>query len=328
MSGMGDGDVGTAQDAVRIRRLEKQREAERHKIQELKTKSASAKGQLGLLQFGSSASEILETAFKKETVGLVTREQYVEKKKPIHAYHNAIDRVTQNQNPRSARLRLFLFPEGEDSRTSSITSLLNGSAKRENWFLDALNGGVSGLKRGRSEAFSMVSKVPDYLFGLDNSDDTHQRDPRPKDRPVLQDNVSVSDSGSPAPVVSSPYCFTSSAPCVPSLLNLPSAKTKLSNSVADSDSKENQMEPETEPQPNLNLNLYPSNPVVHYPQESAYSVRFNRELCRLICSRHLTPTFNNHTMQCGSRRFETTHVSCRAKFRPGSRTPDDAHDRC
>ncbi|XP_057970044.1 protein XAP5 CIRCADIAN TIMEKEEPER isoform X2 [Malania oleifera] len=80
MSGMGDGYVGTAQDAVRIRRLEKQREAERKKIQELKHKSASEKGQPGLLQFGSSTSEILETAFKKETVGLVTREQYVEKR--------------------------------------------------------------------------------------------------------------------------------------------------------------------------------------------------------------------------------------------------------
>ncbi|XP_043694837.1 protein XAP5 CIRCADIAN TIMEKEEPER isoform X5 [Telopea speciosissima] len=80
MSGMGDGYVGTAQDAVRIRRLEKQREVERRKIQELKNKSASAGGQTGLLQFGSGTSEILETAFKKETVGLVTREQYVEKR--------------------------------------------------------------------------------------------------------------------------------------------------------------------------------------------------------------------------------------------------------
>ena len=58
MSGMGDGYVGTAQDAVRIRRLEKQREAERRKIHELKTKSASTKGQPGLLQFGSSTSEV------------------------------------------------------------------------------------------------------------------------------------------------------------------------------------------------------------------------------------------------------------------------------
>ncbi|KAF8759421.1 hypothetical protein HU200_010468 [Digitaria exilis] len=79
MSGFGDGYVGTAQDAVKIRRLEKQREAERRKIEELKNKSAD--GQPGLLQFGSSTSEILETAFKKETVGLVTREQYVEKQR-------------------------------------------------------------------------------------------------------------------------------------------------------------------------------------------------------------------------------------------------------
>ncbi|MQM08124.1 hypothetical protein Taro_040975 [Colocasia esculenta] len=80
MAGMGDGYVGTAQDAVRIRRLEKQREVERRKIQELKNKTASAGGQTGLLQFGSGTSEILETAFKKETVGLVTREEYVEKR--------------------------------------------------------------------------------------------------------------------------------------------------------------------------------------------------------------------------------------------------------
>nr|AFK39132.1 unknown [Lotus japonicus] len=82
---MGDGYVGTAQDGVRIRRLEKQREAERRKIQELKTKSASSNGQPGLLQFGSSTSEILETAFKKETVGLVTREEYVEKRVNIQS---------------------------------------------------------------------------------------------------------------------------------------------------------------------------------------------------------------------------------------------------
>jgi protein FAM50 len=77
---MGDGYVGTAQDAVRIRRLQKQREAERKKIQELKSKSASGNDQSGLLQFGTSSCEILDTAFKKETVGLVTREEYVEKR--------------------------------------------------------------------------------------------------------------------------------------------------------------------------------------------------------------------------------------------------------
>lgn len=75
---MGDGYVGTAQDAARIRRLEKQREAERKRIEDLKKKSAEGQG--GLLQFGSGTSELLESAFKKETVGLVTREQFVEKR--------------------------------------------------------------------------------------------------------------------------------------------------------------------------------------------------------------------------------------------------------
>eukprot|EP00252_Welwitschia_mirabilis_P023981 TRINITY_DN693_c0_g1_i1.p1 TRINITY_DN693_c0_g1~~TRINITY_DN693_c0_g1_i1.p1 ORF type:complete len:292 (-),score=66.58 TRINITY_DN693_c0_g1_i1:696-1571(-) len=83
MAGMGDGYVGTAQDAARIRRLEKQREVERRRIQELKNKSSG--GQTGLLQFGSSTSEILENAFRKETVGLVTREQYVEKRVNIRS---------------------------------------------------------------------------------------------------------------------------------------------------------------------------------------------------------------------------------------------------
>jgi protein FAM50 len=60
MSGMGDGYVGTAQDAVRIRRLQKQREAERKKIQELKSKSASGNDQSGLLQFGTSSCEVID----------------------------------------------------------------------------------------------------------------------------------------------------------------------------------------------------------------------------------------------------------------------------
>ncbi|RCV42414.1 hypothetical protein SETIT_9G214700v2 [Setaria italica] len=56
MSGFGDGYVGMAQDAVKIRQLEKQREAERRKIEKLKNKSSD--GQPGLLQFGSSTSEL------------------------------------------------------------------------------------------------------------------------------------------------------------------------------------------------------------------------------------------------------------------------------
>ncbi|WJX46298.1 hypothetical protein P8452_33116 [Trifolium repens] len=179
------------------------------------------------------------------------------------------DRVSLNENPRAARLRLFLFPEGEDSRSNSISSLLNGSTKRENWFMDALNGGVSGLERGRSEASSMVSEVPDYLFGLDNNSEEIQqqnRELRPKERNVLQqlDNVSNSDPGSPAPVVSSPFCSTSSA----SIPNLPRVKTKPENPVYEPDFKTSQIETETLLQPQLKLGNYQINPGVHYPPHS------------------------------------------------------------
>ena len=56
MSGMGDGYVGTAADAAKIRRLEKQREADKQQIEELKKKSAQ--GLQGLLQFGAATSEV------------------------------------------------------------------------------------------------------------------------------------------------------------------------------------------------------------------------------------------------------------------------------
>ncbi|XP_050368256.1 uncharacterized protein LOC126786466 [Argentina anserina] len=190
------------------------------------------------------------------------------------------DRVTQNQNPKAARLRLFLFPKGDDStsRTSSISSLLDGSAKREHWFLDALNSGASNnsllLERGRSEVSSILSEVPDYLFGLDNSDDNiHNRggEFRPKTRHgVLQDNVSASDPGSPAPVISSPFCSTSSVPSIP---NLPPVKTKPEPKP---ETKENQAEVFAETAAELPVSQAtgfsgnPGNPGLQYIQDPNY----------------------------------------------------------
>ncbi|XVE87913.1 hypothetical protein DITRI_Ditri19aG0026600 [Diplodiscus trichospermus] len=155
------------------------------------------------------------------------------------------DRLAQNQNPRLARLRLFLFSQGDDSRASSISSLLDGSVNREHWFFDALNSGAnaSGLERGRSEASSIVSEVPDYLFGLENSDEAQPRDPKLKTRQLLHENVSVSDPGSPAPVVSSsPFCSTSSASIVPSMPDLPPVKTKPDSPEPVLESKQSQAE--------------------------------------------------------------------------------------
>ncbi|KAB1227761.1 hypothetical protein CJ030_MR1G028908 [Morella rubra] len=185
------------------------------------------------------------------------------------------DRLAHNQNPRSARLRLFLFPKGDDSRTSSISSILDGSASRDQWFLDAINGGGaapgSGIERGRSEASSIVSELPDYLFGLDNAEETQPRDPKIKSRYMLGDNVSNSDPGSPAPVVPSPFCSSSSAPCVPPIPNLPPVKTKSYNPEA----KENQTDgfAETGEPPLSHSTGFPGNPMLHYIPDSSYSLQ-------------------------------------------------------
>ncbi|OMO65025.1 Phox/Bem1p [Corchorus olitorius] len=185
------------------------------------------------------------------------------------------DRLAQNQNPRLARLRLFLFAKGDDSRASSINSLLDGSVNREHWFFDALNGGTNapGLERNRSEASSIVSEVPDYLFGLDNSDEAQPRDPKLRTRHhLLHENVSVSDPGSPAPVVSSsPFCSTSSAPIVPSMPDLPPVKTKPDNPEPVSESKQSQTESFME-QPVSQPTAYSGSPMWHYVQDSHYSV--------------------------------------------------------
>lgn len=180
------------------------------------------------------------------------------------------DRVAQSQNPRSARLRLFLFSKGDDSRNSSISSLLNGSANRENWFFDALNGGGSasgpGLERVRSEVSSIISEVPDYLFGLDNSDEN----PKAKTRTLLSENVSMSDPGSPAPVVSSPFCSTSSAPIVPSMPDLPPVKTKPDSPEPVMDYKQSPVGEFME-QPVSQPTGYTGSPMWHYVPESHYS---------------------------------------------------------
>ncbi|XP_047945138.1 uncharacterized protein LOC125191769 [Salvia hispanica] len=181
------------------------------------------------------------------------------------------DRLSQSQ--KSARLRLFLFPIDDnlnDSRASSINSLLDGSAKRESWFVDVLNGGPTAgsvLERGRSEVSSIVSEVPDYLFGLDNSDDAlKEGSTKLRNKNLPNDNVSMSDPGSPAPVVSSPFCSTSSSLAPPNLQmipDLPPVKTRPVNPVQAAEHiKESEMlHDKMASQPTG----YSGGPVWHYP---------------------------------------------------------------
>ncbi|KAL9674509.1 hypothetical protein QQ045_030781 [Rhodiola kirilowii] len=187
---------------------------------------------------------------------------------------NMMDEYERMISSKTARLRLFLFDD-DVSRTSSISSLLNGSSRRESWFFDALNGGGSTtLERGLSEASSIVSEVPDYLFGLDNCDEpptaVQLREPKLRTRSNLADCVSYSDPGSPAPAISSSpstLFSTSSA--------LPPVKTKIETPAQ---AVMAQMERQVEPLPvsmeqpvSVPMGLIQSSPMWQYNPDPHYS---------------------------------------------------------
>lgn len=72
------GYVGNARDKQRLALLEKDREEKKRKFEDARL--ASQSGGAALRQFGAATSEAVENAFKNETVGLVTRAQFVEKR--------------------------------------------------------------------------------------------------------------------------------------------------------------------------------------------------------------------------------------------------------
>nr|CAB3458294.1 unnamed protein product [Digitaria exilis] len=76
---------------------------------------------------------------------------------------------------RPPRLRVFLFAPAPDAAFGSVLSGTAGeaaAASTDQWFVNALNAPAPHpIERGRSEASSIISEVPDYLFGLDTASD-------------------------------------------------------------------------------------------------------------------------------------------------------------
>ncbi|KXZ54696.1 hypothetical protein GPECTOR_4g764 [Gonium pectorale] len=75
-----NGYVGTGEDVQRIRRMEKQREEQRKKFEAMQKQTKDTADAAGLRQFGASTEEALEHAFKNETVGLVTKAEFIQKR--------------------------------------------------------------------------------------------------------------------------------------------------------------------------------------------------------------------------------------------------------
>lgn len=80
MSGYGMGGyVGSSEDQRRILRQQKEREEQRRQFEEAINKNDAR----SLRQFGAGTSEVLEHAFKSETVGLITRDEFMEKRQTL-----------------------------------------------------------------------------------------------------------------------------------------------------------------------------------------------------------------------------------------------------
>mmetsp|Transcript_1967 Transcript_1967/g.3657 ORF Transcript_1967/g.3657 Transcript_1967/m.3657 type:complete len:330 (+) Transcript_1967:119-1108(+) len=80
---MGDGYVGNSVDSMRIRRMNKQREDDQRAFTDFKAQKEASASASRLLGFAKARSEVVEAAFKRDTVGLQTKEQFTEKKNNI-----------------------------------------------------------------------------------------------------------------------------------------------------------------------------------------------------------------------------------------------------
>ena len=75
--------MGNSADAAKIRKYEEQRAKQSSEAQRTKEALAAETGKSHIVNFASSKSEAIENAFKQESVGLQTKEQFAEKRANI-----------------------------------------------------------------------------------------------------------------------------------------------------------------------------------------------------------------------------------------------------
>jgi len=75
------GYVGSSEHQSRIRRLQKEREEERQRLEAVKKEATSQPA--GFRNWRQGTVEKAETAFRQETIGLISREAYIKKKESV-----------------------------------------------------------------------------------------------------------------------------------------------------------------------------------------------------------------------------------------------------
>lgn len=126
-----NGYVGTGEDVQRIRRMEKQREEQRKKFEAMHKQTKDQADAAGLRQFGASTEEALEHAFKNETVGLVTKAEFIQKRTTLQ------ERLEEEQRRKEAEDEDALAKEREkrkrdkEARKPKLSFLADDEGERE-----------------------------------------------------------------------------------------------------------------------------------------------------------------------------------------------------
>ncbi|XP_071689884.1 protein PAL OF QUIRKY-like [Rutidosis leptorrhynchoides] len=150
---------------------------------------------------------------------------------------------------KSSRLRLFIFPNNPES-VNSIGSILENSAKSDDWFVNALNGTNSG--------FSNTSSGNNCLLNLDDDDGDNILPPEKTSNYKNAIGVDMNSSGQDVhSVPNSPMLDTTSsfgsASSTPSLSNLPpTSSAPVMDSVLSDSTITDQLSPLVPLQPSSN----------------------------------------------------------------------------
>ncbi|KAK3277132.1 hypothetical protein CYMTET_14839, partial [Cymbomonas tetramitiformis] len=162
-------------DINRINKLNAKREKEVEKYQALKDEKEKNASGTRLLSFGASSTEVVEHAFKKETVGLQTKAQFTEKRANIEKELEK-ERKLRERCAEEAELREKQSKRQKKKQKPTVSMLsFGGDDDEEGEFSPPI------IKK-RTDKFAAVGKNPhaDTAFLPDRDRDREERSLREK----------------------------------------------------------------------------------------------------------------------------------------------------
>lgn len=101
------------------RRQQEKREAEKQQAEDERTKLEDAAASAGIRQFGAGKAEALENAFKNETVGLVTKAEFMSKRSTLAERFQEDARATKRAAEGAAALVRYFKPKPYSSAAAN-----------------------------------------------------------------------------------------------------------------------------------------------------------------------------------------------------------------